>query len=85
MKIEISLPDYDAYTGINLQWVHGAVIKTRIEDSELLLTANKEGLLSLAYHLIALAQDNVPIHKHIHYDDSNSLEAGSASIIIERM
>ena len=43
------------------------------------------GLRSLARLLLTLAQDGVPQHHHIHLDESNALEDGSATLIIERM
>ena len=52
-------------------------------DGEVVISANREGLLSLAEQLTALAE-GVP-GDHIHYDDDNSLEEGSAELIIERV
>ena len=54
-------------------WIDGFEIRT---------AANREGLLSLAKHLTALA-DGEP-GEHVHYDEFNSLEEGSTEIIIER-
>ena len=66
-----------------VEWVDGFEIKTVIENDQIMISANKEGLLSLAKHLTALA-DGVP-GDHIHYDEYNSLEEGSAEMIIERI
>ena len=66
-----------------VEWVDGFEIKTVIENDQIVISANKEGLLSLAKHLTALA-DGVP-GDHIHYDEYNSLEEGSAEMIIERI
>ena len=65
-----------------VEWVDGFEIKTVIVNDQIVISANKEGLLSLAKHLTALA-DGVP-GDHIHYDEYNSLEEGSAEMIIER-
>ena len=46
----------------------------------MIISANKEGLLSLAKQLTTLAEA-VP-GNHIHYDEYNSLEEGSAEMII---
>jgi len=62
--------------------VEGFEIKAAAENSEIVISANREGLLSLAKHLTALA-DGVP-GDHIHYDAYNSLEEGSTDIIIVR-
>ena len=48
------------------------------------IIANKEGLTSLANHLLNLAQDNVPRGYHLHFDESNSLKDGSSELIIEK-
>ncbi|MBR0352180.1 MAG: hypothetical protein IJH53_03145 [Oscillospiraceae bacterium] len=48
-----------------------------------MISANREGLLSLARQLLALA-DGVP-GDHIHYDEDNSLEPGSSEMIIEQV
>ena len=66
-----------------VEWVDGFEIKTVIENDQMVISANKEGLLSLAKHLTALA-DGVS-GDHIHYDEYNSLEEGSAEMIIERI
>lgn len=47
------------------------------------IAANREGMLSLANILIDLA-DSQP-GDHIHLDEYNSLEEGSAELIIERI
>ena len=67
---------------MRIDWVEGFEIKAAAENSEIVISANREGLLSLAKHLTALA-DGVP-GDHIHYDAYNSLEEGSTEIIIVR-
>ena len=62
--------------------MEGFEIKAAAENSEIVISANREGLLSLAKHLTALA-DGLP-GDHIHYDAYNSLEEGSTDIIIVR-
>ena len=46
-----------------------------------MISANREGVLTLPKHLTALA-DGVP-GDYIHYDENNSLAAGSTEMIIE--
>ena len=67
---------------MKIEWVEGFEIRTAVENNEILISANREGLLSLARQLTALA-DGAP-GDHIHYDEHNSLEEGSAEMIIER-
>jgi hypothetical protein len=70
---------------MNLEWVDGFVIKTEINKNEIVIKANKEGLLSLANHLQKMAQDEILSGYHIHLDDSNSLEDESVSLIIQKL
>lgn len=64
-----------------IEWKEGSVINTRIDSGTVVISANSEGLLSLADHLIALVQESPG--SHIHYDEYNSLEEGSQELIIE--
>ena len=65
------------------KWLDGFKIKAAVESREIVISANREGLLSLAGQLTALA-DGLP-GDHIHYDEHNALEAGSAELIIEKI
>lgn len=64
------------------EWIDGYVIRVKADKKEVTLSANKEGLLSLAGQLMALAEGMAG--DHIHYDEYNSLEEGSAEMIIEK-
>ena len=65
------------------EWVEGFKIIVNVYKDEVTLSANKEGLLSLARQLQALAEEAPGAH--IHYDEFNSLEAGSSALIVERV
>ena len=67
---------------MKIEWVDGFEIKAAIESGEIVIYANREGMLSLAKQLTALA-DGAP-GDHIHYDEYNSLENGSTGMIIVR-
>ena len=68
---------------MKVEWVDGFKIKAVVEKDGIVISANREGMLSLAKQLTALA-DGAP-GDHIHYDAYNSLEEGSADMIIELM
>ena len=68
---------------VKIEWVDGSEIKAVAENGEIVISANREGMLALAKHLTALA-DGIP-GDHIHYDVNNSLEDGSTEMIIERI
>ena len=68
---------------MKIKWEDGFEIHVIIDKNTAVISANREGLLSLAGQLTALAEE--PPGSHIHYDENNSLEKGSAEMIIERM
>ena len=68
---------------MDMNWCDGFEIGVRVEGGAVVLAANREGLLSLANHLTALAE--APAGSHIHLDEYNSLEAGSAGLILEKI
>lgn len=68
---------------MNMEWTDGfRIFVSAVRDREVTVSANREGLLSLAGQLKALAE-GMP-GDHIHYDEYNSLEKGSAELIIEK-
>lgn len=68
---------------MEVEWINGFEIHVSADKDEVVISANKEGLLSLAKQLQSLAE-GMP-GDHIHYDDSNSLHDGSTDMIIERV
>ena len=64
-----------------LNWIDGFEISVRIENGAAVISANREGLLSLTNHLKSLAEE--PLGTHIHLDAYNSLEEGSSELIFE--
>lgn len=66
---------------MELNWADGFEINVRIENGTAVISANREGLLSLAEHLKALADERPG--SHIHLDAYNSLEEGSSELILE--
>ncbi len=69
---------------MELHWKDDFSIRVRIEqDGAVVISANEDGLRSLAAHLRALAEEEAG--SHIHYDEGNSLEEGSAELIVEKV
>jgi len=85
MEISINIPNFNENHGLRFEWEDGFEIKTSISNGVIILSANKEGLISLAKQLLTLAQENVPIGHHMHYDDYNSLDENSKELIIEKI
>ena len=67
---------------MEVKWAEGYEIRVTIDNGAAVIKANREGLLSLATQLAMMATEAPGTH--IHYDDHNSLEEGSAEMIIEK-
>ena len=81
-EIKINIPEYD--DALEMVWDENFAIKTSTEYNAITIEANRAGLLSLARHLLLLAQDEVPNGSHFHLDDYNSLEDNSVELIIAK-
>ncbi|MBO4819054.1 MAG: hypothetical protein J5528_02840 [Firmicutes bacterium] len=68
---------------MDTEWVDGFKIGVAVNGDEVTISANREGMLSLARQLEALAEA-LP-GDHVHYDEYNSLEEGSVELIIEKI
>jgi hypothetical protein len=82
MDITISVHEYVVSQGIRLSWEPGSRMETHSLAGEVIIKANRAGLILLANHLLTLAQENDPAGDHLHFDDSNALEQGSCSLIV---
>ncbi len=67
---------------MDIKWDNGAQITVKSENGCAVIKANREGLLSLANIMNTLAHEKDGAH--IHLDEFNSLEDGSAELIIEK-
>ena len=68
---------------MNVEWKDGCEIRVLMAQNTVTISANQAGLLSLAKQLTTLAE--AAPGSHIHYDEFNALEDGSAEMIIERI
>ena len=81
-EIKLLIPEYA--NGIKAIWEDNFKIKTSAPFDTLTIEANREGLISLARHILHLAQDEVPSGAHFHFDQYNSLEDESIELIIAK-
>ncbi|WP_328936120.1 MULTISPECIES: hypothetical protein [unclassified Streptomyces] len=65
-------------------WEDDARIAVRNLGREIVIEANSAGLKTLAAHLLVLAQDGTPDGAHLHLEEDNGLEEGSAALVLER-
>ena len=68
---------------MRIEWEPNFSIRVGVQDGEATLSANREGLLSLARIFADLAEE--PPGSHIHLDAYNSLEDGSAELIVGKI
>ena len=66
---------------MEIEWEDGFIINVNVENDTVVISANREGLLSLARQLTALAEEGAG--SQLHYDEYNSLEDGSVEMIIQ--
>ena len=69
---------------MTFNWIDGFTINVAIDGNTVVISANKEGLFSLANHLKTLAEEP-DMGAHFHLDEFNSLEDGSAALIVDRI
>ena len=67
MRIEIEIPEYD-YSGVDVFWEKNAKYNISCYDDEVVLAANKEGLISLAKQMLYFAYNDLPKGSHVHFD-----------------
>lgn len=68
---------------MDIEWENGFAINVSVDKrNTVVVSANREGLLTLAMQLKALADEEAG--SHIHYDEYNSLDEGSSELIIEK-
>ena len=67
---------------MDFKWIDGFTISTKTDSNSIVISANREGLLSLAENLKLLAEEEG--RSHFHLDEYNSLEEGSAELIVEK-
>lgn len=83
-EVLLKIKKYTPEMGIRLNWVDDFTISTEVSPNGIIISANREGLVSLAQHLLTLAQSSVPKNHHIHLDEHNSLEEGSIDLIFQK-
>jgi hypothetical protein len=65
MERTVKIGSYDD-SGLHLEWSQGFEISVLERNGEVTIKANEAGLVSLAQHLLTLAEKVVPTGAHIH-------------------
>jgi hypothetical protein len=86
MQVErlVKIGSYSSDRGLGLEWSPGFEIEIQAHSTEIVIRANKAGLISLAQHILTLADDSVPSGTHVHLDATRELKDSSLDLVIER-
>ena len=68
---------------MRIRWEDGSEISTAVSGDEVTISANGQGMISLANILLTLAKDTPGAH--VHLDEHNALEDGSVELIFEKV
>jgi hypothetical protein len=66
---------------MKFNWHDGYMLGAHVDDGTVAISGNRAGLRSLADHLLALAEGKPGAHFHL--DSFNSLDDGSAELVVE--
>ena len=83
--MQLDIPKYNPNDGFRHHWESGFEIQVSGNETEVSISGNREGLISLAIQLLTLAQENVPSGTHFHLDQYNSLNDGSTELVISKI
>jgi hypothetical protein len=84
MNVVIDVPEGKEGEGLRAIWEGNFEIYVSVNNEVVSISANKDGLVSLARHLLHLSQDVFPVGRHWHFDSLNSLEEGSCELTIDK-
>jgi len=85
MQIDIDLGTYSTEVGLQLTWVPGYTLRVTSDGGEVSISANEQGLRSLAQHLLTLAEKHVPAGVHAHLEPGLELDDESTSLVVEKV
>ncbi len=68
---------------MRIRWVDGCEVSVIARDGQTTISANREGMLTLANILTDLADEQPGAH--VHLDEHNCLEDGSNELVVEHI
>lgn len=68
MRIVIDVPNYDG-NGLDVIWEKDSKYAINVQNCNVVITANKSGLVSLAKQMLYMAHSNLPLGSHVHYNN----------------
>ena len=85
MKIYVDIPDYDG-NGLDVIWENDAKYSISVNDNNVVVSANKSGLISFAKQMLYMAYNDLHKGSHVHYDDFfTKIKTNDFELIIEKL
>lgn len=88
MKVELEIEDYSKESGFFVPVEKNSKIEIKLNEkyNSLVISANKEGLLTLGKTFISLIHEEIPSDYHVHLSEGENWELlpGSIELIIEK-
>lgn len=67
MNINLDIPNYDG-NALDVIWGKNAHYSIHTYENHVVLSANKDGLISLAKQMLYMAYNDLPYGSHVHFD-----------------
>ncbi|MEU1625330.1 hypothetical protein ABZ746_08345 [Streptomyces sp. NPDC020096] len=83
MDYIVHVPEYHSGDGLRFSWDDDFEITVSVSFTEVSIKANRAGLVTLARHLLTLAQDGVHEGTHLHLTADQEIDS-NVDLILER-
>ena len=67
MRLVIDIPDYDG-NSLDVIWEADSKYEISVQKNSVVISANKDGLISLAKQMLYMANNDLLAGSHVHYD-----------------
>jgi hypothetical protein len=88
VSVSVDVVRYDPTLGVGTFWEEDSTLRVDVwetPEQTVVISGNASGLISLARHLLTLAQADVPEGRHFDFDTYGGwLDNGSSALRIER-
>lgn len=83
MKIILDIPNYDG-DSLDVVWENGSKYAINIDDNNVVISANKGALVSMAKQMLYMAYNDIPEGSHVHYDSFFTKINEEFELVIEK-
>lgn len=81
MNINLIIPNYDG-NALDVIWGENAHYSIHTYENQVVLSANKDGLISLAKQMLYMAYNDLPYGSHVHFDSFFTKSENNANDLI---